>query len=166
MRLWEAAPPAQLRRRGGLDAAPKPRGRAPACSASLRRRETARVAYSALFRCRGGPALAPPLGGRAPGLLRVPPPPGWPGSRQVGSPVHRQPPPPGGRAQRVPAVTWCRGRTRPCEASPHKRELKCDTNISPRRLMPHLLHQMVRYRTNLRGGHSIQIIIISNQATT
>ena len=52
------------------------------------------------------------------------------------------------------------------EASPHKRELKCDTNISPRRLMPHLLHQMVHYRTNLRGGHSIQTMIISNQATT
>ena len=52
------------------------------------------------------------------------------------------------------------------EASPHKRELKCDTNISPRRLMPHLLHQMVHYHTNLRGGHSIQMIITSNQATT
>ena len=52
------------------------------------------------------------------------------------------------------------------EASPHKREIKCDTNISPRRLMPHLLQQMVHYRTNLRGGHSIQMIIISNQATT
>ena len=35
------------------------------------------------------------------------------------------------------------------EASPHKRELKCDTNISPRRLMPYLFHQMVHYRTNL-----------------
>ena len=53
-----------------------------------------------------------------------------------------------------------------CEASPHKRELKCDTNISPRRLMSHLLHQMVHYRTNLLGGHSIQMIITSNQATT
>ena len=51
------------------------------------------------------------------------------------------------------------------EASPHKRELKCDTNISPRRLMPHLLHQMVQNRTNL-GGHSIQMIMIINQATT
>ena len=52
------------------------------------------------------------------------------------------------------------------EASPHKRELKCDTNISPRRLMSHLLYQMVHYHTNLRGGHSIQMIIKSNQATT
>ena len=52
------------------------------------------------------------------------------------------------------------------EVSPHKRELKCDTNISPRRLMPYLLHQMVHYHTNLRGGHSIQMIIKSNQATT
>ena len=38
-------------------------------------------------------------------------------------------------------------------------------NTSPRRLMPHLLHQMVHNRTNL-GGHSIQIMIKSNQATT
>ena len=38
-------------------------------------------------------------------------------------------------------------------------------NTSPRRLMPHLLHQMVQNRTNL-GGHSIQMIIIINQATT
>ena len=38
------------------------------------------------------------------------------------------------------------------EASPHKRRLKCDTNISPRRLMTHLLHQMVHYRTTLRGS--------------
>ena len=51
------------------------------------------------------------------------------------------------------------------EAPPHKRELKCDTNISPRRLMPHLLHQMVHNYTNL-GGHSIQMIIKSNQAMT
>ena len=55
---------------------------------------------------------------------------------------------------------------KPCEASPHKRGLKYDTNISPRRLMPHLLHQMVHYHKNLRGGHSIQMIIKSNQATT
>ena len=40
----------------------------------------------------------------------------------------------------------------PPEASPHKRRLKCDTNISPRRLMTHLLHQMVHYRTTLRGS--------------
>ena len=39
-----------------------------------------------------------------------------------------------------------------CEASPHKRRLKCDTNISPRRLMAHLLHQMVHHRTTLRGN--------------
>ena len=38
------------------------------------------------------------------------------------------------------------------EASPHKRRLKCVTNISPRRLMAHLLHQMVHYRTTLRGS--------------
>ena len=38
------------------------------------------------------------------------------------------------------------------EASPHKRRLKCDTNISPRRLMTHLLHQMVHHRTTLRGN--------------
>ena len=61
------------------------------------------------------------------------------------------------------AAEWT---SEPIEASPHKRELKCDTKISPRRLMPHLLHQMVHYHTNLRGGHSIQMIINSNQATT
>ena len=38
------------------------------------------------------------------------------------------------------------------EASPHKRRLKCDTNISPRWLMTHLLHQMVHHRTTLRGN--------------
>ena len=38
------------------------------------------------------------------------------------------------------------------EASPHKRRLKCDTNISPRRLMTHLLHQMVHQHTTLRGN--------------
>ena len=38
------------------------------------------------------------------------------------------------------------------EASPHKRRLKCDTNTSPRRLMTHLLHQMVHHRTILRGN--------------
>ena len=38
------------------------------------------------------------------------------------------------------------------EASPHKRRLKCDTNISPRRLMTHLLHQMVHHHTTLRGN--------------
>ena len=54
----------------------------------------------------------------------------------------------------------------PPEASPHKRRPKCDTNISPRRLLTHLLHQMVHHRTNLRGGgHSIQTIIRSKKAT-
>ena len=38
------------------------------------------------------------------------------------------------------------------EASSHKRRLRCDTNISPRRLMTHLLHQMVHYCTTLRGS--------------
>ena len=38
------------------------------------------------------------------------------------------------------------------EASPHKRRLKCDNNISSRRLMTHLLHQMVHHRTTLRGN--------------
>ena len=42
--------------------------------------------------------------------------------------------------------------TRQHEASPHKRRLKCDTNISPRRLMTHLLHQMVHHRTTLCGN--------------
>ena len=45
-----------------------------------------------------------------------------------------------------------------------REDLNVIQNTSPRRLMPHLLHQMVQNRTNL-GGHSIQIIIIS-QATT
>ena len=43
-------------------------------------------------------------------------------------------------------------RTKQGEASPHKRRLKCVTNISPRRLMTHLLHQMDHYRTTLRGS--------------
>ena len=38
------------------------------------------------------------------------------------------------------------------KASPHKRRLKCDTNISPRRLIIHLLHQMVHHCTTLRGN--------------
>ena len=38
------------------------------------------------------------------------------------------------------------------EASPHKRWLKCDTNISPMKLITHLLHQMVHHRTTLRGS--------------
>ena len=40
----------------------------------------------------------------------------------------------------------------PPEASPHKMWLKCDTNISPRRLITHLLHQMVHHRTTLHGN--------------
>ena len=40
----------------------------------------------------------------------------------------------------------------PPEASSHKRRLKCDINISPRRLMTNLLHQMVHHRTTLRGN--------------
>ena len=55
------------------------------------------------------------------------------------------------------------------EASPHKRRLKCDTNISPRRLMAHLLHQMVNYRTTLRGSEkrnaTIARITIHTHAT-
>ena len=35
------------------------------------------------------------------------------------------------------------------EASSHKRRLRCDTNISPRRLMTHLLHQMVHHCTTI-----------------
>ena len=46
-----------------------------------------------------------------------------------------------------------------------REDLNVIQNISPRRLMPHLLHQMVQNLTNL-GGHSIQIMIITNQATT
>ena len=46
-----------------------------------------------------------------------------------------------------------------------REDLNVIQNISPRRLMPHLLHQMVQNLTNL-GGHSIQIIIITSQATT
>jgi len=45
------------------------------------------------------------------------------------------------------AAIWMDG-----EASPHKRRLKCVTNISPRRLMTHLLHQMVHYRTTIRSS--------------
>ena len=55
------------------------------------------------------------------------------------------------------------------EASPHKRRLKCVTNISPRRLMTHLLHQMVHYRTTLRGSEqrsaTIARITIHTHAT-
>ena len=55
------------------------------------------------------------------------------------------------------------------EASPHKRRLKCVINISPRRLMTHLLHQMVHYRTTLRGSEqrsaTIARITIHTHAT-
>ena len=40
----------------------------------------------------------------------------------------------------------------PPEASTHKRRLKCDNSISPRRLMTYLLHQMVHHRTTIRGN--------------
>jgi hypothetical protein len=46
-----------------------------------------------------------------------------------------------------------------------REDLNVIQSTSPRRLMPHLLHQIVQNRTNL-GGHSIQIMIISSQATT
>ena len=46
-----------------------------------------------------------------------------------------------------------------------KENLNVIQNTSPKRLMSHLLHQMIYNRTNL-GGHSIQIMIITNQATT
>ena len=46
------------------------------------------------------------------------------------------------------------------EASPHKRRLKCDTNIGPRRLMTHLLHQMFHYRTTLRGSEQRNATIV------
>ena len=56
-----------------------------------------------------------------------------------------------------------------CEASPHKKRLKCDTDISPRRLMTHLLHQMIHYRTTLRGSEqrsaTIARITIHTHAT-
>src|SRR6185436_9007749 len=55
------------------------------------------------------------------------------------------------------------------EASPHKRRLKCVTNISPRRLMTHLLYQMVHYHTTLRGSEqrsaTIARITIHTHAT-
>ena len=54
-----------------------------------------------------------------------------------------------GRTRLAPAP---RRRASPREASPHKRRLKCDTNISPRRLITHLLHQMVHHHTTLRGN--------------
>ena len=44
-----------------------------------------------------------------------------------------------------------------------REDLNVIQNTSPKRLMPHLLHQMVQNRTNL-GGHSIQMVIIINQS--
>ena len=62
---------------------------------------------------------------------------------------------------------WCTSCT--CEAFSHKRRLKCVTNISPRRLMTHLLHQMVHYRTTLHGSEqrsaTIARITIHTHAT-
>ena len=46
-----------------------------------------------------------------------------------------------------------------------REDLNVIQSTSLRRLMPHLLHQMVQNITNL-GGHSIQIMIITNQVTT
>ena len=44
---------------------------------------------------------------------------------------------------------------------------KCDTNFSPRRLITHLLHQMVHYRTNHRGsGYWSATITRDNISTT
>ena len=44
---------------------------------------------------------------------------------------------------------------------------KCDANISPRRLVTHLLHHMVHYRTNRRGsGHWSATITRDNISTT
>ena len=48
----------------------------------------------------------------------------------------------------------------PPEASTHKRRLKCVTSISLRRLMTHLLHQMVHYRTTLRGSEQRSATIV------
>ena len=45
-------------------------------------------------------------------------------------------------------------------------ETKCDTNISPRRLITHLFNRWFSHRTNLRGGrHSIQTIMSNKIAT-
>ena len=54
----------------------------------------------------------------------------------------------------APRVTSYGQRTAliPPETSPHKKRLECDTNISPKRLITHLLHQMVHHRTTLRGN--------------
>jgi hypothetical protein len=50
---------------------------------------------------------------------------------------------------------------------PSSEVTKCDTNISPRRLITHLLHQMVHYRTNCRGsGHWSATIKRDNISTT
>ena len=57
------------------------------------------------------------------------------------------------------------GMAQPVKRPLIRENLNVIQNTSPRRLMPHLLHQMVQNRTNL-GGHSIQMMIIINQATT
>ena len=71
----------------------------------------------------------------------------------------------------VPASSPTAGGGRPrgrCRRGLKRLLIREDLNViqstSPRRLMPHLLHQMVQNRTNL-GGHSIQIMIISSQVT-
>ena len=49
---------------------------------------------------------------------------------------------------------------------PTSAETKCDTNISPRRLITHLFNRWYSHRTNLwGGGHSIQTMISSKTAT-
>ena len=78
---------------------------------------------------------------------------------------------PGGLPRRRHGCTpWLHPATAPAasEASPHKRRLKCDTNISPRRLMTHLLHQMVHHRTTLRvnGQRSATIARITTHTHT
>ena len=63
-------------------------------------------------------------------------------------------------------VSWGREAPRGLVKRPLIREdLNVIQSTSPRRLMPHLLHQMVQNLTNL-GGHSIQMITRINQATT
>ena len=54
---------------------------------------------------------------------------------------------PNPKGQMLDVLIW-----RQNEASPLKRWLKCDTNISPRRLIIYLLHQMVHHRTTLHGN--------------
>ena len=51
------------------------------------------------------------------------------------------------------------------EASPHKRRLKCDTKHQSQEADATFITSDGSNRTNL-GGHSIQMMIITNQATT